>query len=104
MKVVAGVTVAEQLVLNTLVPARAGTRVGGGSYVSIPADFDTRIKNGEHVPGCRYFRVEADGSLRVENDDIALIDAARANGAIRALCNAVALASFETKWAAAQVL
>lgn len=99
-KTLASLTSDDQTVLLTLVPPVAGTNVGTGPHVAIPADWATRIANGEHVPGCAYLRVDG-GTLSVNGQNFSTLVVALANQTLRDQCNAAALAAFETKWNAA---
>ncbi len=59
-------TKADVDLLNTIEPPIRGVHVGGGIHVVIPADWAERIAAGEDVPGCTYAKVQADGSLLVD--------------------------------------
>ena len=55
------------VIANSIIPPVKGVHVGGGIHVTIPDDWETRINNGEEVPGCSYAKIESDGSLSIDD-------------------------------------
>jgi hypothetical protein len=66
-KLIQAATRTDVALLNTIEPPQKGEHVGGGVHVVIPDDWADRIASGEDVPGCTYAKLEADGSLLVDD-------------------------------------
>jgi hypothetical protein len=89
-------------ICNALDAPVAGTHVGGGLHVVIPADFSAQIASGKDVPGCSYARLELEG-LYVS--DAAQTGAVAPNAVTKlTLAQAQELTNFKTKIASATVV
>ena len=66
-KQIKSATLSDAKFINQLIPQIKGVHVGGGIHVTIPDDWETKISNGEEVPGCSYAKIESDGSLSIDD-------------------------------------
>jgi hypothetical protein len=70
-KLVATAAQADANICNVIRAPTQGCHAGGGIHVVIPVDWATRIAAAQDVPGCSYSRVEADGTMLVDDYQIA---------------------------------
>jgi len=67
LKRISGANTTDVDIANAVQLPSHGCDAGGGLHIVIPDDWQERIAAGQHVPGCTYSRLEADGSMEVSD-------------------------------------